>query len=57
MKNMLSIYKYFKKYVKYGIIPGIEKNGHLVPQNSFYKSVHYIDSIVGPVKDTVFGAQ
>ncbi|WCR53370.1 MAG: hypothetical protein PG981_000392 [Wolbachia endosymbiont of Ctenocephalides orientis wCori] len=54
---MLSIYKNFKKYVKYGIVPGIKKNGHLVPQNSFYKSVHYIDSVIGSVKDTVFGAK
>jgi|GEM_PF-1954659 len=28
----------------------------LVPENSFYKSVHYVDNILGPVKDVICGA-
>ena len=29
----------------------------LVPENSFYKSVHYVDNILGPVKDVICGVE
>ncbi|UPA54874.1 hypothetical protein MWH06_06400 [Wolbachia pipientis] len=29
----------------------------LVPENSFYKSVHYVDNILGPVKDIICGVE
>lgn len=52
---LLNTCENFKNYAEYGIVPGREKNGHSVPQNSFYRSVNYIDGIVGPIKDAVFG--
>uniref|UniRef100_A0A3B0JCG8 Uncharacterized protein n=1 Tax=Wolbachia endosymbiont of Aleurodicus dispersus TaxID=1288877 RepID=A0A3B0JCG8_9RICK len=54
---MLSLYKNFKGYSRYGTVSTKIVRDNEVPQNSFYKSVHYIDSVVGPVKDAVFGVQ
>ncbi|WP_253299873.1 hypothetical protein [Wolbachia endosymbiont of Chironomus riparius] len=53
---MSPIYKNINNYTKYGTVPTIEKgNNSQIPQNTFYKSVHYIDSVIGPIKDAVFG--
>ncbi|OWZ24879.1 hypothetical protein [Wolbachia endosymbiont of Wuchereria bancrofti] len=42
----------FKQYAQQGTVPAVEQNnGSKVPQNSFYKSVYYIDSVLGPIKD------
>ncbi|MDR2977939.1 MAG: hypothetical protein LBU56_00575 [Rickettsiales bacterium] len=35
----------------------LAENNSQVPQNSFYKSVHYIDNVVVPVKNVLFGVK
>ncbi|MDG7055757.1 MAG: hypothetical protein LJD31_04500, partial [Wolbachia endosymbiont of Menacanthus eurysternus] len=46
----MSVYQYFKRYVEYGIVPAKRtKDFTLVPESSFYKSVHYIDNVLGSV--------
>ncbi|WP_265021388.1 hypothetical protein [Wolbachia endosymbiont (group A) of Icerya purchasi] len=50
----MSVYRYFRRYVEYGIVPAKRaKNYTLVPEDSFYKSVHYVDNVLGPVKDVI----
>lgn len=54
---MSNLFKNFSKYAARGIIP--TRDGHFgcqVPQNSFYKSVHYINSVIGPVKNVALGS-
>lgn len=51
---MSNLFENFSKYAARGIIPTRRFGYHLIPQNSFYKSVHYIDSVVGPVKNVAF---
>ncbi|MDR2548547.1 MAG: hypothetical protein LBC34_03610 [Rickettsiales bacterium] len=54
----MSVYQYFKRYVEYGIVPARRTEGHtLAPESSFYKSVHYIDNALGPVKDIICGVE
>ncbi|NSM56792.1 hypothetical protein HET73_05250, partial [Wolbachia endosymbiont of Atemnus politus] len=53
----MSIYNNFKQYAYKGTVPTATENNSEVPQNCFYKSVHYIDNVVGPVKDAVFGVR
>ncbi|MDG7056699.1 MAG: hypothetical protein LKM43_00905 [Wolbachia endosymbiont of Penenirmus auritus] len=54
----MSVYQYFKRYVQYGIVPAERTENHtLVPESSFYKSVHYIDNVLGPVKDVICGVE
>ncbi|MBR9982968.1 MAG: hypothetical protein MUP48_03735 [Wolbachia endosymbiont of Homalodisca vitripennis] len=53
---MSSLYKNFKEYYRYGTVPTKSVRGNKVPQNSFYKSVHYIDSVIGPVKNVALGS-
>lgn len=52
---MSSLYKNFKEYSRYGTVPTKSVRGNEVPQNSFYKSVHYINSVIGPVKNVALG--
>ncbi|KLT22729.1 hypothetical protein wVul_0736 [Wolbachia endosymbiont of Armadillidium vulgare str. wVulC] len=52
---MSSLYSNFKGYAKLGITPTKSVVGNEVPKNSFYKSVHLINSVVGPVKNVAFG--
>ncbi len=52
---MSSLFKNFNRYAKYGTVPAAKNNSE-VPQNSFYKSVHYIDNVVGPVKNVALGS-
>jgi len=55
MSNTLENFKY---YAKYGTVPTKDTKDYTqVPENRFYKSVHYVDSVVGPVKDVLFGVQ
>ncbi|GFQ99209.1 uncharacterized protein TNCT_313241 [Trichonephila clavata] len=55
-ESLKETYGNFQKYVKYSTIPAIEKSDNSrVPQNSFYKSVYYIDSALGPIKDMIVG--
>lgn len=43
---IMPICKNFKQYAQQGTIPTVEQNnGNKVSQNSFYKSVYYIDSV------------
>lgn len=51
---MSNLFENFSEYAARGIVPTRRFGYHLVPQNSFYKSVHYIDSVVGPVKNVAF---
>ncbi|WP_341816348.1 hypothetical protein [Wolbachia endosymbiont (group A) of Nomada goodeniana] len=54
----MSIYQYFKRYAKHGIVPAKRaEDCTLVPENSFYKSVHYVDNVLGPVKDVICGVE
>ncbi len=54
----MSVYRYFRRYVEYGVVPAKRaEDCTLVPENSFYKSVHYVDNILGPVKDVIFGVE
>ncbi|MFP3028624.1 MAG: hypothetical protein ACEY3L_21145 [Wolbachia sp.] len=53
---MSSSYSNFKKYVKFGDVPTKSVRGNEVPQNNFYKSVHYINSVIGPVKNVALGS-
>ncbi|WP_265036010.1 hypothetical protein [Wolbachia endosymbiont (group A) of Anomoia purmunda] len=50
---MSGVYKNFKKYAQYRAV----SDDSQVLQNCFYKSVYYIDSVVGPVKDALFGVE
>ncbi|WP_353287514.1 hypothetical protein [Wolbachia endosymbiont (group B) of Gerris lacustris] len=54
---MSSLFKNFSRYAKYGTVPtkSVGYYDNEVPQNSFYKSVHLINSVVGPVKNVAFG--
>ncbi|QOD37860.1 hypothetical protein [Candidatus Wolbachia massiliensis] len=55
-ENLKHLYKNFIKYAKYGVVPAkYGENNDLVPENSFYKSVYYIDSVLGPIKDMIVG--
>ncbi|MBA8757174.1 hypothetical protein HCR13_03605 [Wolbachia pipientis] len=50
--------KSYRRYVEYGIVPAKRaKNYTLVPEDSFYKSVHYVDNVLGPVKDVICGVE
>ncbi|MGL9762641.1 MAG: hypothetical protein ACR5LB_11080 [Wolbachia sp.] len=50
----MSVYQYFKRYVEYGIVPTKKiEDFTLTLESSFYKSVHYIDNVLGPVKDII----
>ncbi|WP_395462990.1 hypothetical protein [Wolbachia endosymbiont of Cantharis cryptica] len=51
---MSSLYN-FKGYAANGTVPTVTKNNSQVPQNCFYQSVDHINSVVGPVKNVVFG--
>ncbi|MGL9778747.1 MAG: hypothetical protein ACR5K5_00460 [Wolbachia sp.] len=54
----MPVYRYFRRYVEYGVVPAKRaEDCTLVPENSFYKSVHYVDNILGPVKDVIFGVE
>ncbi|WP_341816867.1 hypothetical protein [Wolbachia endosymbiont (group A) of Agelastica alni] len=54
----MSVYRYFKRYVEYGVVPAKRaEDCTLVPESSFYKSVHYVDNILGPVKDVICGVE
>ncbi|MBS9530623.1 hypothetical protein INQ25_04415 [Wolbachia endosymbiont of Rhagoletis cerasi] len=54
----MSVYQYFRRYVEYGVVPAKRaEDCTLVPENSFYKSVHYVDNILGPVKDVICGVE
>nr|WP_245970156.1 hypothetical protein [Wolbachia endosymbiont of Bemisia tabaci] len=55
---MSSLFKNFSRYSKFGDIPrkSIGYCGNEVPQNSFYKSVYLINSVVGPVKNVALGS-
>lgn len=54
----MSVYRYFRRYVEYGVVPAKRaEDCTLVPENSFYKSVHYVDNILGPVKDVICGVE
>ncbi|WP_374698820.1 hypothetical protein [Wolbachia endosymbiont (group B) of Limnophora tigrina] len=54
----MSVYRYFRRYVEYGVVPAKRaEDCTLVPENSFYKSVSYVDSVLGPVKDVICGVE
>lgn len=54
----MSVYRYFRRYVEYGVVPAKRaEDCTLVPENSFYKSVHYVDNVLGPVKDVIRGVE
>ncbi|MDR2978341.1 MAG: hypothetical protein LBU56_02860 [Rickettsiales bacterium] len=54
----MSVYQYFKRYIEYGIVPAKKiEDFTLAPESSFYKSVHYIDNVLGPVKDIICGVE
>ncbi|WP_264731130.1 hypothetical protein [Wolbachia endosymbiont (group A) of Sphaerophoria taeniata] len=54
----MSVYRHFRRYVEYGVVPAKRaEDCTLVPENSFYKSVHYVDNILGPVKDVICGVE
>ncbi|WP_168464388.1 hypothetical protein [Wolbachia endosymbiont of Ctenocephalides felis wCfeT] len=63
---MLNTWKNFIGYTESGIVPakctfnGVHEKSRYSnkdAQNSFYQSVRYIDSVVGPIKDMFFGVQ
>jgi len=55
-ENFKSLYKNFKQYAQFGTVPTVKQDdGSEVLQNSFYKSVYYIDSVLGPIKDMIVG--
>lgn len=57
-ESLKETYGNFKKYAECSTVPAVKKSDNSrVSQNSFYKSVYYIDSVVGPVKDAVFGVE
>ncbi|MDX5488266.1 MAG: hypothetical protein O7150_05800, partial [Wolbachia endosymbiont of Andrena praecox] len=54
----MSVYRYFRRYVEYGVVPAKKaEDNTLVPENSFYKSVHYVDNVLGSVKDVICGVE
>ncbi|WP_264682974.1 MULTISPECIES: hypothetical protein [unclassified Wolbachia] len=53
---MLNLYDNFKKYAKFGDVPTKSVGCNKIPQNSFYKSVYLINSVVGPVKNVALGS-
>ncbi|OAM01631.1 hypothetical protein [Wolbachia endosymbiont of Dactylopius coccus] len=54
----MSVYRYFRRYVEYGVVPAKRaEDCTLVPENSFYKSVRYVDNVLGPVKDVICGVE
>lgn len=54
----MSVYRYFRRYVEYGVVPAKRaEDCTLVPESSFYKSVHYVDNVLGPVKDVICGVE
>lgn len=58
LERVMSVYRYFRRYVEYGVVPAKRaEDCTLVPENSFYKSVHYVDNILGPVKDVICGVE
>ncbi|MDM8334844.1 hypothetical protein [Wolbachia pipientis] len=54
-ENLKHSYNNFNEYAKYGTVPTVTENNSQVPQNSFYRSVHYIDGVLGPIKDMIVG--
>lgn len=54
---MPSSYSNFKKYIKFGYVPTKSVRGNEVPQNSFYKSVYLINSLVVTVKNVALGRE
>ncbi|WP_353283451.1 hypothetical protein [Wolbachia endosymbiont (group A) of Pogonocherus hispidulus] len=54
----MSVYRYFRRYVEYGVVPAKRAEDCTpVPESSFYKSVSYVDSVLGPVKDVICGVE
>lgn len=53
---MSSLYKNFKEYSRYRTVPTKIVRDNKVPQNSFYKSVDLINSVIGPVKNVALGS-
>lgn len=53
---MSSLYKNFKEYAECGNVPTKGVGYNKVPQNSFYKSVDLINSVIGPVKNVALGS-
>ncbi|MCA4774475.1 hypothetical protein [Wolbachia endosymbiont of Mansonella perstans] len=55
-EDFKSSYKNFKQYARFGTVHAVKRDdGSKVSQNCFYKSVYYIDSVIGPVKDMIVG--
>ncbi|MDG7053065.1 MAG: hypothetical protein LKM45_04245 [Wolbachia endosymbiont of Alcedoecus sp.] len=55
---MSSLYDNFKQYAQFGTVPTVKQDdGSQVLQNCFYKSVDHINSVVGPVKNVLFGVK
>ncbi|WP_338406361.1 MULTISPECIES: hypothetical protein [unclassified Wolbachia] len=55
-ESLKETYGNFKKYAEYSTVPAVKKSDNSrVSQNSFYKSVYYIDSALGPIKDMIVG--
>lgn len=52
---MSSLYDNFKEYAECGNVPTKGVGYNKVPENSFYKSVDLINSVIGPVKNVAFG--
>ncbi len=51
-------YNNFKQYAQQGTVPAVEQNnGSKVLQNSFYKSVYYINSVLWPIKGMLVGVK
>lgn len=58
LERVMSVYRYFRRYVEYGVVPAKgAKDYTLVLEDSFYKSVHYVDNVLGPVKDVICGVE
>ncbi|WP_264330487.1 hypothetical protein [Wolbachia endosymbiont (group B) of Erebia ligea] len=53
---MSSLFKNFSRYAKFGDVPTKSVGCNKIPQNSFYKSVYLINSVVGPVKNVALGS-
>ncbi|WP_265030948.1 hypothetical protein [Wolbachia endosymbiont (group B) of Athalia cordata] len=52
---MSSLFKNFSGYAKFGDVPTKSVGCNKIPQNSFYKSVYLINSVIGPVKNVALG--
>lgn len=53
---MSNLYDNFKEYAECGNVPTKGVGYNKVPQNSFYKSVDLINSVIGPVKNVALGS-